>query len=271
MKLIFYCIISIGIIGLLCFVSDKIYIKLFCQLCKINEAQLFLIIDNENRKYLVQAKRENFYEKYKFLKEEVFYDAQQNKDINNNNNYKRNSAPEIFNKYELKKSLQNSFYIGEDYLNDNEECIIIDFKYNKYFFSEVENSFVPLLFNLNEYSNNEIHEKYSNGINDLKAYNYLWNKFGENIMRMKNKTFFGIVLKRIYKPMSIYQLLVIVFWMFIEGYKLYPVILFFYVIILYFTSYQKYMNYKKIFNENEMQEPFKIHSVINSHKLSFYE
>jgi magnesium-transporting ATPase (P-type) len=214
----------------------------------------------------MQAKKENFYSKYEFLKEEVFADSLENpnNDFNNqqknNYNFKKNPTSNFTN-YELKKSLENSNYVGEDYLNEDETIIILYFKNNKYFYSDIKNIFVPLLFNLNEFSNKEIHEKYSNGINDIKQYNYLLNKFGENIMRMKNKTFLKIMLKRILKPLSLYLLWTIFFWMLIKVYYFYPVILFFFIVIILITSYQKYLNYKKVFNDNEMQEPYKILSV----------
>jgi len=258
LKKIIYNILSFGLIGLLCILSDKIFLYMFCKPCIINEVQLFKLLDVENRAFIIIAQRQNFYKKYHFLKTKAL-----NEDIQKLNIDRKFSRKDsIINKNDnLKSNLENSNYIGDDYLNNDEECIVFYFKNNKYIYSEMKNSFVPVLFNLSEYSNNDIHNNFSNGINNLLEYNYLLNKFEENLMKLKDKTFFKIILKRILRPASLYQVSTILFWMFIHIYYLYPVIIIFYTLLLFVTSYQKYMNYKKIFNEDDFQDPYKILSV----------
>lgn len=283
LKLILYNILTCGILTILIRYFPNMYIKIYCKQCGINEAEIFEIIDNDKFTHLVKAKRENFFQRYKFMRKEVYNDSMKS---DNNYAFRRrrtsnftftNSGSKINNnarnsksvgigealslKDQAKKQLEHSFYIGDDFKNQSAETIVFFFKNSKYIYLEAQSAFSAVAFHLGKFTNMEIHEKFSDGVNEILDYNYLLNKFGENIMKLKNKTFLSIILKRIIKPLSLYQLFTIFFWMLIQEYFFYIVILFFYTILLLITSYQRYINYRKIFNESHMDEPTRLLSV----------
>jgi len=256
--MILYNIFSLGFIGIFCYFSESFFLKVFCTHSKIEEVEFFKIIDIENKTYLIKAKRQNFYKKYFLLKEDIYFEALKSNSINNK--YKKKKDLNLEN---IKNCLENSIYVGEDFLNSNDESIILYFKNNKYVYSEEQNSFLPVQLNLKDFTNNEIHENFSGGINDLREYNYLLNKFEENIMKLKDISVLEIILKRLLKPFNFYQLFIILFWGFVDIYYFFIIVIFFHFSLIMITSIQRYNSYKKIFNENYLQEPYKILSVKN--------
>lgn len=235
LKVILYNIFTLGLIYLLCYLKKNLFIKIFCLHCEINETDLFQIIDIDKNEYLIRAERENFYKKYRFLKDQYFY----------NNS---------------KKNLDSSIYIGKESKNKEHDTIVLYFKNNKYLYLESEKNLIPLQFDLSKFKNSEIHELFSNGINDIQEYNYLFNKYGENVKKLKNKSFLIILFSRITRPLSIYMIFSVTFWIYTSFYFYIPISIIFVILILT-QSYQKYINYRKIFNENDFKESNKKLSV----------
>lgn len=153
--------------------------------------------------------------------------------------------------------------MGEEKHNKSKdfENIIFYFKNNKYIYLENSNQFRTVEMNLN-LKNSEIHRFYSKGISNIEEYNYLLNKFGENIMKMKSKSYLNIILKKIFTPINLYTIFVIILWT-NQGYLNFAFVVFiFSFLMLLITSYQKYSNYKKICNYSEISESLKIEKVI---------
>jgi len=203
---------------ILCKFYRKLYLKIYCNECQAEETDLILIEDSTKNIYLIQAFKENFYSKYKFLKSEISMKA-------------------------MKKELKDSNYLGEEIFNEKDEQIIFYFKNNKYIYLKSINNFSSVQFDLRRLTNAEIHNNFSNGVKNLCEYNYLLNKFGENLIKMKDKTFSKILYNKFFTPLIIYRIFIVIIWV--------------------ISSYQKYLNYKRIFNNNDLYEIPKMEDVID--------
>ncbi len=185
---------------------------------------------------MVKILLEDFNERYKFLKKNC-----SNFDDENN------------------KITRESFYVGHEKYNRHKN-IIFYFKNNKYIYMEYINKFRTVEINLN-LKNSEIHNLYSNGISDIRVYNYLLNKFGENIMKMKSKSYLNIIIKKLFSKINLYNIFVLIIWFYEEYYSFGIVVFAFSFFSLLITSYQKYSNYKRICNYNELIDILKIEKV----------
>lgn len=236
-KFILYNLFTLGLLYIFCKIYPKLHLKVYCVPCEVHDTQLFLIEDHERRFFIVDAQRENFFKKYKFLKNDITIQA-------------------------MKNELKNSHYIGEEGLNESEEHIIFYFKNCKYIYLDSIKGFSAVQLDLRKFTNMQIYEKFSDGIKNLKEYNYLLNKFGENIMKMKDKTFFKIIGKKLFTPLIIYRIFIVVIWIKINYYSFLTVVGLISTLLLLVTSYQKYLNYKRVFNENDSYEIPKMEEVV---------
>ncbi len=240
-KLILYNLLTLGLLSIFCRIFRKLQIKVFCIPSDVYDTELFLVEDHEKRFFIVDALRENFNKKYKFLKSE---------------NYKNK---EIISK--------DSHFIGEEGLNKSceaadSENIILYFKNNKYIYLESICGFAAVQLDLGKFTNAEIYKNFSEGVKSLAEYNYLLNKFGENMMRMKEKTLFQIVGKKFFTPLIIYRIYIVFIWIVNKYYSFLIVVAVLSIILLLISSYQKYLNYKRVFNKNDSFEIRKMEEVI---------
>jgi hypothetical protein len=157
------------------------------------------------------------------------------------------------------KITKESCYMGEEKYNKNKN-IIFYFKNNKYIYLENIEKFRSVEMNLN-IKNSEIHDFYCNGISEIKEYNYLLNKFGENILKMKSKSYLNIIIKKLFNPIYLYNIFALIVWIFEEYYYFAFVVFTFSFFSLLITSYQKYTNYRNICNYSELLDVFKIEKV----------
>jgi magnesium-transporting ATPase (P-type) len=230
--------------------------------CPPQEAEFFLVIDEDDKKYVVPAVYENFYTKNPTLE----------------NILQRNIS---------KRDFQQSFYIGLEYSNRREETLILYFRHNKYLFIENTSTFIPVTFELNKFRNNEIHRKFgfkrkegiggdgieygkssnfenglflsnqvSIGLKNIYEYNYLINKFGRNVIEMEYKSFTRIFLEQLIHPFFIYQIYAVVIWE-LDNYTYFSyVIVSCTLIIVLVNSHHIYTNYKRILNFNHSAPAF---------------
>lgn len=238
LKFFIYNILTIGFISLFTKLSQQCYLGTYCVSCDVQEAEILLILTNDKQTFLIEIYREDFNKPYKFLKDN------------------------ILSKDELENQIsKDSHYIGEEKHN-NFPNIIFYFKNNKYIYLESTKKFRTVEMNLN-LKNSEIHRYYNKGISNIKEYNYLLNKFGENIMKMKSKSYLNIILKKIFTPINLYTIFVLSIWCYEDYFNYSFVIFILSFLMLLITSYQKYSNYKKIYNYSEMSENIKIERVRN--------
>ena len=245
LKLILYNLFTFGLLYIFCRIYRKLYLKVFFNPCDVRETEIFLVKDCEGTFLILNAKRENFFNKYKFLKSEISLNL---------------------NKNELKK---NSAYTGEEALNDTDEQIILYYKNSKYMYLESIKGFASVQFDLTKFTNLEIYQNFSEGVKTIMEYNYLLNKYGENIMKMEDKTFSKIILKKFFTPLIIYRIFIVFIWIKIEYYSFLIVVLAISIALLLITSYQKYSNFKRIFNDNYLYEIPKMEEVIHLIFLCF--
>jgi magnesium-transporting ATPase (P-type) len=230
--------------------------------CPPQEAEFFVVIDEDDKKYVVPAVYENFYTKNPTLE----------------NILQRNIS---------KRDFQQSFYIGLEYSNRREETLILYFRHNKYLFIENTSTFIPVTFELNKFRNNEIHRKFgfkrkegiggdgieygkssnfenglflsnqvSIGLKNIHEYNYLINKFGRNVIEMEYKSFTRIFLEQLIHPFFIYQIYAVVIWE-LDNYTYFSyVIVSCTLIIILVNSHHTYTNYKRILNFNHSAPAF---------------
>ncbi len=173
----------------------------------------------------------------------------------------------------LKINFKNTNIVGKEYYNENIETIVLYFKNNKYIYIEQDQKFITARFDL-DYKNHEIYELFSNGIENLEDYNYLLNKFGENQLKMRNKRFFIIFLKKIKKIFSLYIFLVVLIWIQI-GYQFFWCVIICHLVLILMTTDQKYKNHQKLFNDINLKDPIDIYvkdvlkvRLINLNKLN---
>lgn len=158
----------------------------------------------------------------------------------------------------LKSNLANSNFIGKEYYNKNADTIVMYFKNNKYIYIEQDQKFVIAQFELMDYTNQDIHNLFKFGVKNFDELNYLLNKFGENQLKMKNKRFIFVFLKKLKKPRSIYIFFVVICWI-CTDYQFYWCILISHILLILMTSNQKYKNHQKLFNDIKLQDPIDIY------------
>ncbi len=261
-RLIILYFLSFGIFFIIVRIWKKLYISLACKPCSAKDAEYFVITDDEKSTDIVYAVYENFF----FI----------------NSNLKDMSSSRA-NKMELSQSP----YVGAEIKNPSEQTLVIYFRYNKYLYLESENCFTPLIFDLTKYSNYEVHKvfgikgKFKNnktlskeeslsgiGIKNIKDYNYLLNKYGENLIAMRHKSFIIIFLEQLFSPFYIYQIYAIFVWTFICYTSFAYIVLLCTIIILLVNSRLNHLNYKKILNFNHsvpayVQREFQVKSEIS--------
>jgi len=228
----------LGLIFLICKFNKKFYLKIYCEECIVNQVQLFLVRDFSKIIFLIDAQKENFLKRYKFMKNEIPLT-------------------------QLNMNLNKSKYLGEEVFNEKkEEQIILYFKNNKYIYLNSINNFTAVQFDLRKFTYNEINDFFSNGIKNIFEYNYLLNKFGENVIKIKNNSLNRIIFKKFFSPLIIYTIFIMFIWIRAEYFSFSIVVASLSFILLMMSSHQKYLNYKRIFDKINFYEVPKIERVI---------
>lgn len=226
--------------------------------CPAQEAEFFLVIDEDDKKYVIPAIYENFY-------------------------IKNQTLENILQRNITKKDFQQSFYTGLEYSNRREDTLILYFRHNKYLYIENTSTFIPLTLELNKFKNNEIHRKFgfkrkenweneksfsnsdkglflsnqvSVGLKNIHDYNYLLNKYGRNVIEMEYKSFSRIFFEQLIHPFFIYQIYAVFIWE-LDNYTYFSyVIVSCTLIIVLVNSHHTYSNYRRILNFNHSAPAF---------------
>lgn len=107
---------------------------------------------------------------------------------------------------------------------------------------------MPVLFNFSGFRNSEIHKVFGEGIRTLDEYNMLLNKYGMNLISLKNKSFVMILLENIVQPLYIYQIFSVSVWLKNENYVFCLFVFLIFAVIIVMNSRQSHKNYRRIVN-----------------------
>ena len=98
----FLCVITLGVIYVVSIFNIRLYLKLVCNPCDIQDTDYFLIEDTDENVYCVRKTMENYYTR----------------------NFKLDKFIKL-PKMSFKEELRQSKYIGIEYSNSSEESIVI--------------------------------------------------------------------------------------------------------------------------------------------------
>lgn len=220
-------IITFGIFLLLKYKFTYLYIRIFLiELSSIKTSTLISILDIDNNISLLNPIVDNFLKHSKHL---------------------THFLPE--GKYlSFKEKIDKSVYKGNEMNNRHNESYY--FKYNnaKYVFIEETQTFEPLHFDLNKYTNKEIHSHFKGGIKSIIEYNYLLNKFDLNINDNNYNHLLQYFMRLLFRPLNIYQFIICIL-LFIIGNTISPIVTI--IFILMTVVYELYI-IKVIINNKEI-------------------
>lgn len=214
-----------GILYLVCRFFVKLKILLFFKKCSPNAAEYVEITDTEGNVFYIQTENKNF--------------------------FKHNSNLPLFKELQFGEENISQYIINQNLTKTN--IIFFEFRHNRYFYIDQNRSFCPLKFDLKNFTNKEIHMKFSEGIKSIKDYNFLLNKFDLNEINLDNKSFFMILILNFLRMIYLYQIFSVIIWYRIDYYSFATVVLITTIIIVIINSYENWKNYKRlsIYSGNE--------------------
>lgn len=95
---------------------------------------------------------------------------------------------------------------------------VFEYKLYKFYYDEALNKFLPIEYNIHNFSNAEIQQKFRNGIRYEQDYLDLYEQFGENSTEVPVKPTHRTVIEEILTPFYIFQIFSIVVWLYIQYY-----------------------------------------------------
>lgn len=222
---------TLGILYIIAKLNKKLYLKLHCQPSNIKDADYIVIVDKDKNYHLLDVIRESFYRKNYLLTYIYSFDTK-NKSI--------------------KEIMEDSHYKGDDYNTSKDTVIVVYYRHNKYYLNEIDNSLVPIVFDLTSHTTEEIHNTYGRGLSDMFDYNYLLNKFGKNVIELKAKSFVILLFEQIFHPFYIYQIVSIVIWCKTGYFYFMTIVIVLLLVTLIINTTQKLDTYKNmlIFTSN---------------------
>ena len=252
--------LSFGILFIFTLYDNTFILKLYCERANPEDSNYVLIIDYDNKKYLVSLISEkltnmNALFKMAYKNESKILNIPPNsKYINKNNKYEEKS-----------NDMMNLFFIFKNvrYIYHTDTCL-----------------FSSAYFNLNNYKNREIlrlfDKKYNLGTNikkkeitlqeeesegvyfpSLSEYNYLINKYGLNLILNESTKLSSIIIKQFFSGFNYFSILCEIIW-FSIGYRIYALIIFlFSLTVLIKSTKDSYTINKRIYEldkDNPSQE-----------------
>lgn len=210
-------ILTLGFLSLICFFEPKIFIYLYLKPSLPLDCEFVEVIDKEGNTNLLEVVKERF-------------------------NDKNDKVLNITDEKSIIKETSTNHYIQEA-IN---EKIVFYYKQNKYHYDTDLDLFIPSVFDLSKFQNKDIHRFFSKGIPNIGTYNYLLNKFGLNVIEMKEKNFFLIFLEQVLNINYIYQFLMIGIWYKYEYYYFPSIVISISLITILVNSINTSVSYKKI-------------------------
>ena len=130
---------------------------------------------------------------------------------------------------------------------------------------ENEKIFTPIKLELNHFTNEEIHTYFGGGIKNIIDYNYCLNKYGQNIINFKGKSFIEIFIEQMMTPIYLYQIFSILIWFYNQYYIFACIALFLILIILTVNS-----KHQSIISKNIQNFSIKLDVKIKRQIVNFY-
>ena len=242
--------LSFGILFIFTLYDKTIILKLYCERANPEESNYVLITDYDNKKYLVSLLIEKLINLNGLFKTTIKCESK-TLNIPSNSRYR------------------NKNYIDTENNNDMLNIYFI-FKNVRYIYHIESCVFSSAYFNLNNYKNREILEKFDKKYNfnpisknkeitlqdeenesvyypSLPEYNYLINKYGLNKTVNESTKLTSIILKQFFAGFNYFCIICELIW-FIIGYYIFAVIIFlFSLIVLIKSTKDSYILNKRIY------------------------
>ena len=235
--------------------SNKKLIEWRGEPCKFHEAKFYLIIDGYGNYHICNFTKKYFNTHFKtnnrlkgFRNKRHIPTLFSSVDFNEKEEY--HEIIYVYNKYYCYKKINSINYdINKDNKNKNleinnegnetiNEGEIYNNRNKGYFFE-------PPVFCLSNTTNMQIYEIFDNHFLEQDEIKFQLNIYGQNKLILKAINFFTIFAQKLISFVTIYILFVSIFWLY-EDYYFSYVILCVAIILLFFSTYQKFRNKKKV-------------------------
>ena len=219
--LIFY-FLTFGILYLLRLIFPSILIFFACSEEIPEQSNYVKVYDRNGKSYVLLLNNVNLYE---------------------SNILFRNKKITSISKTELK----NKHYVGIEKDNEEEFSKVFTFKYNRYIYSEKDKVFYPIVFELNDLTNDQVHTYFGKGSMNFNDYHFQLNKFGLNTVITHSKGICHFIIHNSLTLPNIYNYFSIVI-LIINDYWIYPIFLFILTfVVIVFHVFFSMKNDSKIF------------------------
>ena len=167
----------------------------------------------------------------------------------------------------IKKNLNESFNDANNQINSvSNETFIQSNRFNRDYYFESQ------IFNMSFTTNKNIYSIFNNNFMKQKEIQFQLDIYGPNKLILKNINYFRILLEKLLSFVTIYILFIIIFY-WLENYYYFIFILILSVILIIITTYQKYLNQKKVvdFSLNKQEKITVYEGPKNPPRLIDYE
>ena len=250
-----YMFIFLGIPYLITKCSNRKLIEWRSEPCKVSEADFYLIIDGYGNYHICKFTRKSFNPNFNAENRIKGYDNKyistlfSSIDIYNKIEY--HEIFYVYNKYfcykklkendDIKKNLNEIFEEEKDNnLNSiSNNTIKQSNRLNKDYYFESQ------IFDMSFTTNENIYNIFNNNFMKQKEIQFQLDVYGPNKLILKNINYFKILLEKLFSFVTIYILFIIIFYWY-ENYYFFICVLVLSIILLLITTYQKYLNQKKV-------------------------
>ena len=250
-----YMFIFLGIPYLITKCSNRKLIEWRSEPCKVSEADFYLIIDGYGNYHICKFTRKSFNPNFNAENRIKGYDNKyistlfSSIDIYNKIEY--HEIFYVYNKYfcykklkendNIKKNLNEIFEEEKDNnLNSiSNNTIKQSNRLNKDYYFESQ------IFDMSFTTNENIYNIFNNNFMKQKEIQFQLDVYGPNKLILKNINYFKILLEKLFSFVTIYILFIIIFYWY-ENYYFFICVLVLSIILLLITTYQKYLNQKKV-------------------------
>ena len=251
-----YMFFLLGIPYIITMFSNKKLIEWRGEPCQFQDAKFYLIIDGYGNYHICHFTKKFFNTHFKSNNHIRGFRTKKNiptifSSIDFTEKEEYHEIIYVYNKYYCYKKINSSNYdINKDNKNKYSSInnISNDANYNE---NEVYNNknkdyyFEAPVFSLSSTTNKQIYEIFENYFLKQDEIKFQLNIYGQNKLVLKSINFFTILGQKLISFMTIYILFVSFFWL-SEDYYFCYVIFTLSIILLFFSTYQKFRNKKKV-------------------------
>ena len=249
-----YMFIFLGIPYIITKFSNRKLIEWRSEPCKVAEADFYLIVDGYGNYHICNFTKRTFSPNFNAENRIKGYDNKyistlfSSIEIHNKSEY--HEIFYVYNKYYcykkirqddvIKKNLNESFNDANNQINSvSNETFIQSNRFNRDYYFESQ------IFNMSFTTNKNIYSIFNNNFMKQKEIQFQLDIYGPNKLILKNINYFRILLEKLLSFVTIYILFIIIFY-WLENYYYFIFILILSVILIIITTYQKYLNQKKV-------------------------